>query len=194
MIAGQFDFIGQDAYLFSIGCVKVSILLMYLRTFTGNKPFKYTVWVLISLVIGVHSVAFLGWTFSTYPIWCHWTYWPTDEEYAARCHHPAIEKINVPYSLFLNTFTVVMDLIILYLPCRPVWRLQLAKRQRISILVILFAGVVYELAHPPSNDKPSSLQSDQRYHRQHSTSWILCRSILPRYGRLISDQLPSQLV
>lgn len=154
----------QDAYLFSIGCVKVSILLMYLRAFTGNKSnrtFKYTVWVLIFLISSAHLIAFLGWTFSVMPVWCHWTYFATTEE-EAQCWHPKFNYVNVPYSLFLNTFTVVVDLIILYLPCRPVWRLQLPKRQRISILAILFAGVMYEPAHPQSNDswKPSSLPSD----------------------------------
>ena len=153
---------GQDAYLFSIGSVKVSILLMYLRVFTASKTFKYTCWVLIFLISGAHIVAFLGWNFSTIPVWCHWTYYPTDEEYAARCHHPALNDVLVPYTLFLNIFTVVVDLLILYLPCRPVWRLQLPKRQRISILVILFTGVMYELTHPRSNDSPSasSLPSD----------------------------------
>lgn len=148
---------GQDAYLFSIASVKVSILLMYLRVFTASKTFKVTVWVLIFLITGAHIVGFLGWSFSTIPVWCHWTYYPTDEEYAARCHHPALNHVLVPYTLFLNVFTVAVDLVILYLPCRPVWRLQLAKRQRISILLILFAGVMYELAHPRSNDKPSAL-------------------------------------
>lgn len=160
MLAVQFDFIGQDVYLFSIGCVKVSILLMYLRTFTGNKSFKWTVRGLICLIICVHTVAFLGWTLSIIPVWCHWTYWPSSTQYGETCHHPAIQKINVPYSLFLNSFTVVMDLVIIYLPIRPVWQLQLAKRQRISILVIMSAGVMYELGHPGSNDKPSSLPSD----------------------------------
>lgn len=132
---------------------------MYLRAFTGSKRFKYTVWVLIFLISGAHIVAFLGWNFSTIPVWCHWTYFESSTEYGERCHHPALDYVLVPYTLFLNIFTVVMDLVILYLPCRPVWRLQLAKRQKISILAILFAGVVYELAQPRSNDKPSSLQS-----------------------------------
>lgn len=146
----------QDSYLFSIGCVKVSILLMYLRVFTSNKPFKWTVRGLIAVIIGAHLIGFLGWSFSIIPVWCHWTYYPTDAEYAANCHHPNFSKYNVPYTLFLNVFTVAVDLIILYLPCRPVWKLQLAKRQRISILLILFAGVMYELHHPRSNEIPST--------------------------------------
>lgn len=139
----------QDVYLFSIGAVKVSILFTYPRVFTTrNAPFKYTVWVLICLITGAHMVAFLGWNFSTLPVPCHWTFYPTDEEWGARCHRSAMGSILVPYSLFLNVFTVAMDLVILYLPYRPVWRLNIAKRQRISILMIFFAGFMYE---PPTD-------------------------------------------
>lgn len=123
---------------------------MYLRAFnTVNKTFKYTIWVLIFLISGAHLVAFLGWIFSIIPPSCHWNYWPTDAEFAVHCWHPKLDDILVPYSLFLNVFTVSLDLIILYLPIRPVWRLQLAKRQKISILLILFAGGMYELAQSP---------------------------------------------
>ncbi|MCJ1424962.1 hypothetical protein MMC29_002850 [Sticta canariensis] len=146
MLHGKLQFMAQAAYLFSIGTVKVSILFMYLRAFTGNKTFKYTCWVLICLITAAHMVAFLGWVFSIIPVSCHWTYYPTDEEYARRCNSTSLGNILVHYSLFLNIFTVILDLVILYLPCKPVWRLQLAKRQRISILIILFAGVIVTVA------------------------------------------------
>ena len=122
---------------------------MYLRAFTGNKTFKRTIWVLIFLITSAHLVAFFGWTFSTFPVKCHWTFYPTDAEFDTRCHHPPMAAKLPPYNLFLLVFTVVMDCVILYLPCRPVWRLQLPKRQRLSILAILFAGVLYELALLP---------------------------------------------
>lgn len=137
------------ANFFSLGCVKVSILLMYLRAFTGNKSnqrLKYTIWVLIFLISGAHLIAFLAWTFEVLPVWCHWTYFSTDAE-QAQCRHPSWVYAQVPYSVFLNVFTVVVDFIILYLPVRPVWQLQLPKRQRISILAIMFAGVMYEQVH-----------------------------------------------
>lgn len=132
---------------------------MYLRAFTGNKRSKHTIWVLMFLIIGAHLVAFFGWTFSTFPDKCHWTFYPTDEEFAARCHHPPIALKLPDYNIFLLIFTVIMDLIILYLPCRPVWRLQLAKRQRISILAILFAGVMYELSPLPPPNRMTDLQA-----------------------------------
>lgn len=140
-------------------------------------------------------MGFLGWTFSTIPPTCHWTYYPneTDEQYAARCRHPSLDLVLIPYTLFLNVFTVAVDLVILSLPVRPVWQLNLAKRQKISVLVIFFAGGMYELAHPQGNDKGSSLQSDQRHHRQLTPSWIFCRSILqPFHGRRIGDRISSQ--
>lgn len=107
---------------------------------------------LIVLISGAHVVAVIGWLFSTIPVNCHWTYFPTGAEFEARCTRLKLGAILVPYSLFLNAFTVAVDVMVFYLSCRPVWRLQLAKRQKISILIILFAGVMYELAHPQSND------------------------------------------
>lgn len=170
--------------------------MMYLRAFTTLKKwFKYTVWVLIFLITGAHIVGFLGWTFSTIPPTCHWTYNPneTPDQYAARCHHPALDLVLIPYTLFLNVFTVAVDLVILYLPIRPVWQLNLAKRQKISVLVIFFAGGMYELAHSQWNDKRSSLQSDQRYRRQLTPSWIFCLSILrQKEDRRKCDRISSQ--
>ncbi|MCJ1422915.1 hypothetical protein MMC29_000795 [Sticta canariensis] len=48
-----------------------------------------------------------------------------------------------------------MDGVILYLPCRPVWRLQLPKRQRLSILAILFAGLI----PPPPPNRTTDLRA-----------------------------------
>lgn len=148
----------QDCYLFSIGCVKISILLMYLRAFNWGKPIKYSIYLLIFLIFGAHTTIMLAYTFSNLPTTCHWTFYPTSAEYYTHCHHSKIAFLLNPYSLFINVFTVFVDIVIIYLPCRPVWQLQLPKRQRISILMILFAGVMYELAHPPP-DRMTALQA-----------------------------------
>ena len=133
-----------------IGSVKVSILLMYLRTFTGSRSFRYTVWVLLFLIITSHVVGFLIYAASESPISCFWIEYQTDEEWDSHCRENWSSDVNLGYLTFLNAFTIALDLVILYLPCRPVWQLHLPKRQRIAIMMIILAGIVYEVFYPRS--------------------------------------------
>ena len=81
------------------------------------------------------------------PTACYWLLFPTDEEWYAHCKITFVAGAG-NYYVFLNAFAILLELVILYLPCRPVWRLHLAKRQRIAIMIIILAGVMYEVTYP----------------------------------------------
>lgn len=123
---------------------------MYLRTFTGSRSFRYTVWVLLFLVITSHVVGFLLYAASRSPIFCFWKEYQTDEEWDSHCRENLSREVIIGYLIFLNAFTIALDLVIIYLPCRPVWQLHLPKRQRIAIMMIILAGIVYEVSYPRS--------------------------------------------
>ncbi|MCJ1425996.1 hypothetical protein MMC29_003898 [Sticta canariensis] len=142
----KFAFASDNAYVVGIGSVKVSILLMYLRTFTGSRSFRYTIWVLLFLVIASHVVGFLIYAASVSPVSCIWIEYQTDEEAESHCRENWSDEVIIGYLTFLNAFTIALDLVILYLPCRPVWRLHLPKRQRIAIMMIILAGIIVTIA------------------------------------------------
>lgn len=130
----------NSSYFFTICLVKVTILMLYLRTFTESKRFRYTIYVILATLIITHVATFPIYFSDITPFHCHWSIYPTDEEWFSRCS----ENYNIlPWMVFLAVLTIVLDIVILALPCPAVWRLHMARRQKIAILLLLTAGVLY---------------------------------------------------
>lgn len=124
--------------------------MLYLRTFTESKRFRYTIYAVISTLVITHAVSLAVFLADVTPLHCKWTIYPTDEEWYANCSY---NYDSLPAVVFIAVMTIVLDIIILVLPCPAVWRLHMAKRQKIAILLLLVAGVVYE-ALPPTYVEP----------------------------------------
>ena len=130
------------SYFITIAFVKISILFLYRRTFTNGRLFRYTVDA-VSFVLVTSHVAFLGaFLFAFLPPSCAWKSFETEEEYLASCSEPIPEVTFYRLIIWITALTVVLDVIIISLPCRPVWRLHLPKRQKLIILITLMAGVL----------------------------------------------------
>lgn len=113
--------------------------MLYLRTFTESKRFRYAVYATLTILVLSHLALIPVYYAEVFPLFCHWTYYPTDEEWYENCH----QNYDVlPFIVFLASLTILLDLIILLLPCPAVWRLHLAKRQKVAIISILVAGIV----------------------------------------------------
>lgn len=129
--------------------------MLYLRTFTESKRFRYAVYATLSVLILSHIITIpLYWTGVT-PLHCNWTYYPTDEEWYANCKE---NHDILPIIVFLAALTILLDLVILVLPCPAVWRLHLAKRQKLAIIGILVAGV---MCVPPPQSRPPKRSSSK---------------------------------
>lgn len=131
----------MNTIYFVILClVKVSILLMYLRTFAIHRIFRWAVWTIMFILVSSHLVTWIIYWTSINRLSCYWLTYPITE-YLAICHR----KFDIRSSwVFLGTLTILLDVIILAMPCPHVWKLQMAKRQKIAIIMILLAGVMYE--------------------------------------------------
>lgn len=135
----------NSSYFFTICLVKVTILMLYLRIFTESKRFRYTIYVVLATLVTTHMATFPVYYSDLTPFHCHWTIYPTEDERYSRCS----EKYDaLPWIVFIVVLTIVLDIVILTLPCPAVWRLHMARRQKIAILLLLTAGVLYE--EPPS--------------------------------------------
>lgn len=98
------------------------------------------------VLVTSHVSVFICFVVWATPVRCAWIQLESDEEYDALC------KENFEYENFLRliifsaVLTVILDIVIVALPCRPIWRLHLPTRQKIVILLTLVSGIVY--VHP----------------------------------------------
>lgn len=139
----QITFYATNVYFFVICIVKVSILLLYLRTFTESRRFRIIAYVVMCLLVTVHIITFPIYWFALSPVSCQWRVFTTDEDFDANCtRHMAPGRDNHWFT-FLAAITIVLDLVILIMPCPAVWRLHMAKRQKIVVIGILVSGIVY---------------------------------------------------
>lgn len=122
--------------------IKLSILFLYIRTFTEGRLFRRTVQALMGVIIISHVATICVVRFDTNRLECHWKYYETDEEFLEKC--PSNFDYHVIYAVvtWISALTVVLDVIIMALPCRAVWRLHLPRRQKLAILITLISGVV----------------------------------------------------
>lgn len=140
------SFMVNVTYFCVIMFVKMSVLFLYLRTFTESRRFRYTVIATLVILVASHVPLLAVYVFWITPVSCSWIQTETQEEYFTICH------VNVEFNLFLRlvltlaVLTVVLDIVVLSLPCRAVWRLHLPKRQKVVILVTLVSGVVVTIA------------------------------------------------
>lgn len=136
------ELVADHTYFAAIGLAKVSMLLLYLRTFLSTRrKLRWLVFVLIAVVLLSHFLVILL-DFVSYPhLYCYWKEFGDDEE-ALDKECPSLFDDTIFY-LTVNTFNIVLDIMILIIPCRVVWRLQVPRKQKIILFGILFAGVVY---------------------------------------------------
>ena len=128
--------------------VKMSILFSYLRTFTASRRFRYTVWGVMFVLVTSHVSIFICFVVWTTPVRCAWIQIESFQEYGAICQHNYDWEVFLRLIIFSAVLTVILDIIIVALPCRPIWGLHLPKRQKIVILLTLASGIM--CVHPPA--------------------------------------------
>lgn len=120
--------------------MKVSLLLLYLRVLSNSRRNRIFIYLALGVIVSATLAAIVVTTADTRPFPCHWIWadgvdgepcrmvWDDDDCY-----------------LFTGALTIVLDLVVLYLPCPAVWRLHLQRRQKIGVLIIMLTGVMYEI-------------------------------------------------
>lgn len=121
--------------------MKISMLLLYLRVFSISRALRYVVFVALFLVVSSHIVILLITTLDIRPINCHWKAFQTDEDYYRHCTDYWDDDVGY---ISMSVFTVVLDVTILAIPLPAVWKLNMPKRQKIGVMIIFSAGLVYE--------------------------------------------------
>ncbi|KAF6828178.1 integral membrane protein [Colletotrichum plurivorum] len=113
-------------YSTSVSFSKLSILTFYLRL-SPERKFRWTVFVLIGIVSAYTVVYQILIIFQCQPVSMSW-----DINAKGTCIGKMIPMMT------LSAANIVIDIIILLIPVKVVWSLQMARRQKVS-LVFLFA-------------------------------------------------------
>ncbi|KAI9820536.1 MAG: hypothetical protein M1832_003727 [Thelocarpon impressellum] len=129
------NFVSQPFYLWGTTFAKMSISLFLLRL-TPVLGYKRFLWGLIVFMLVYTTVAFFGLLFSCNPVSELW-----DASPEARCFNPASLEVTAYMNVGLNILT---DLILSILPVPMIWGLQMSKRTKVALVVILGLGVLTE--------------------------------------------------
>ena len=137
------NWISSSAYIVAVALVKVSVLLLYLRTFTEKGLFfRITLCSILYMIAISHLIVVSLYWFKIWPFHCKWRYvtLPPDLFFSV---------CNLRYSdlkswVFVSIFTVIMDLFVIILPIRAVWKLHMARRQKMAVTGLIAVGGVYD--------------------------------------------------
>ena len=119
-------------YLVSLFGYKLSILLLYLRLFAIDRTFRFLTYLTIFFVFGY---LFANLCTQIFGCWPRVKYWD-----------PSVTGYCIDYTkagLAYGAMNIISDLFILVLPLPLLWRLKLAKRDKVGITFVFSSGVVY---------------------------------------------------
>ena len=98
------------------------------------------------LIILSHAQVIIVYWAKLDPFVCQWKYATLSYEmWVAVCHTRVDDLKNW---VFVSIFTVILDIIVLALPIRAVWKLQMPKRQKIAVIMLIGAGAMYVNSSP----------------------------------------------
>lgn len=129
-------------YLLSILGYRLALLLMYLRIFGVNKPFKYATWAVLFFVTGYLSCNIITLLFGCTPMT---KYWKPDEP----GHCIILVKADHAY----GSMNVVSDLLLFLLPLPMVWKLQLSRKEKLGLALVFMSGILYVAVQQISTDR-----------------------------------------
>lgn len=119
-------------YLISILGYRLALLLMYLRIFGVNRPFRYATWAVMSFIIGYLSCNLITLLFGCTPIA---KYWKASEP--GHC----ITLIKADYAY--GSMNVGSDILLFLLPLPMVWQLQLSFKEKLGLVLVFMSGIMY---------------------------------------------------
>ncbi|KAF4546879.1 Hypothetical protein D9617_119g039680 [Elsinoe fawcettii] len=118
----------------SMACVKISILLL-LRRLVPARSFQILAWTFIVFLI-VYAAASNGTViFACIPVNAYWNF---EKKPSAKCFSP---QTYISIGLSHSIVTIVTDVVLAIIPMPIIWRLQIAKSQKIVLCAVLALGL-----------------------------------------------------
>lgn len=129
----QIYFFDECLYLSILPLTKISILFFYLRVFP-KRSFRNAVYTVIGLNV-CYMIAFvLISVFQCWPLDGAWLHW--DKEYHYQCN-----DINAQ-GWAAAIFNMVLDLVVMTMPLRELYHLQLSLRKKLFVMCMFSFGIL----------------------------------------------------
>lgn len=124
-------------------CTKVAILLLYRRVFSplAQGLFEKTIRLFITILCLFYVATFFVKIFLCVP--------------RARIWNKSVPGTCLDNAAVLNTngiFNLLTDVIILLIPLKAVWNLQLDRRRKIGVVMVFTLGFLYVIKRQPGRD------------------------------------------
>ena len=129
----QYFWIGSIIYGFTVFTIKLAILLEFLRIFSPGKNHS-TCWIYHSLIwlnFSFYIIVISLWTFQCQPIEKSWKPWIDGQ---------CLKKIDT--YIAGACFNSASDILLLILPQRVIWNLQMSVKKRIGVSAIFLVGLL----------------------------------------------------
>ncbi|KAI0149239.1 hypothetical protein BJ166DRAFT_59398 [Pestalotiopsis sp. NC0098] len=124
--------IAELFYFAAVGLAKASILVFMLRIFPLDR-FRIAVFVTIGLVAAYTLAFILATTFQCQPVSYFWK--QLDDAVEGRCN-------NINAQAWISAaVNIVLDLVVLALPLRPLWALQLSVARKLTVIAMFSLGI-----------------------------------------------------
>jgi hypothetical protein len=128
----MFYYLGSVFYIASITMIKLSIMAFILRVFP-NQKFRRICYAVLALIVG-YGVAFvLSTALQCWPSQYAWQ--QVDSSYKGHCN-------NVHLQGWMSAiFNIIIDIIMLILPLKHLWALQMRLQKKLLIMIMFSLGV-----------------------------------------------------
>ncbi|KAK6530205.1 hypothetical protein TWF694_003571 [Orbilia ellipsospora] len=136
----EYQFAAQLLFTYSVALAKASILIFYLR-FCTTKKFKIAIWVTSGLLAAwtISMSALI--IFQCHPVSNFWKKIDLTQVHRAGCLPNEADLV-----LIHGIFSVVLDLIVLFLPIPTVLHLGLPTKQKVGLIAMFSLGLIVCLA------------------------------------------------
>ncbi|KAL8949500.1 MAG: hypothetical protein Q9222_004398 [Ikaeria aurantiellina] len=132
LISLQLSLVNALTYAFIMTVARSSVLLLYRRVFSISSPtFRWLWWICVWLVVGYFVATLVG-IFrqcSPHSVSALWQ--------NPRACHGYQEKLMI-----MGFINAVVDLCVLALPIRPVWKLQMSRGRRLMVCAVFGLGLL----------------------------------------------------
>ena len=133
MVAYQIFYYTELLYLISVGLIKISILLFYLRIFP-RQSLRRAIWATITICV-LYIIAFVTATaLQCIPVRISWEHW--DGEHHGQC----LSLSAVGWSS--AAFNIILDLVVMILPIKEVKNLSISRWRKFGVMLMFFGGLL----------------------------------------------------
>lgn len=122
----------QISYFLNAALTKISLLLLYYRIFGVVKYYRWALWGSGFLVTSYSIIFSFGTIFGCWPVAKFWI-----PELRGSC----INKME--FARWNSVSNMILDVLVLCLPCPMVWRMQTTRRQKIILTGIFLLGSLW---------------------------------------------------